>query len=86
MWYDPIKEMNEYVEKYLSIHSFSFYGPKKILESNIFKLFLKIKVADLRKIGLQMREWHFRDLAPKFPCEGRVMSLTSLPPPASHFP
>ena len=35
--------MNEYVEKYLSIHSFSFYGPKKILESNIFKLFFKDK-------------------------------------------
>ena len=33
--------MNEYVEKYLSIHGFSLYGPKKILESTIFQLFFK---------------------------------------------
>ena len=35
LWSDPIltchKEMNEYMEKYWSIHSFSFYGPR-ILE------------------------------------------------------
>ena len=55
---------------------------KKYWNQPFLNCFLKIKAADLRKIGLQMREWHFENLAPKFPCDGRVMSLTSLPPPS----
>ena len=44
-------------------------------------------MTDLHKIGLKMREWHFREvLAPKFPSECGAMSLTLLssfssPPP-----
>ena len=59
--------MNEYnMEKYLSIHSFCFYGPLiwkdnieervKLLESKVFNCCLKITTADLCKIGVKMRE------------------------------
>ena len=53
----------------------------KLLESNVLNCCLKITTADLRKIGLKMREWRFRELAPKFHSEVEAMSLTPLPPP-----
>ena len=37
-------------------------------------------MADLLNVGLKIREWLFRELAPKFPSEGGAMSLTPLPP------
>ena len=37
--------------------------------------------ANLRKIGLKMREWHFRELSSKIPSKGG--STTPLPPPES---
>ena len=40
-------------------------------------------MADLLNVGLKMREWLFRELAPKFPNEGGAMSLTPLPPEES---
>ena len=55
---DPHKEMNEYMEKYLSIQSFSFSAPRiwkekiedrvKLLELNALKCCLKMTTADLR--------------------------------------
>ena len=77
--------MNEYMEKYLSIHSFSIYGPcilerelwrkNKIIGIKRFKLLCKLTMANLCKIGLKVREWHFRERS------SRIMSLTLLPPP-----
>ena len=63
----------------------------KLLESNVLNCCLKITTADLRKIGLKMREWRFRELAPKSHSEVEAMSLTPLPPspkesaPLAHF-
>ena len=63
------KEMNEYMGKYLSIHSFSaLYGPRilerehgrqskiLLLESIVLNCCVKVTIADLRNIGLKMRE------------------------------
>ena len=54
------------MEKYQRIHSFYFMGQAfwkeniedrvKLLGSNVLNCFLKITTADLRKIGLKMRE------------------------------
>ena len=52
----------------------------KLLESNVLNCCLKITTADLRKIGLKMREWRFRELAPKFHSDVETMSLTLLTP------
>ena len=80
--------MNEYMEKYWTIHSFSFYGPcilerelwrqSKIIGIKRFKLLCKLTMANLCKIGLKVREWHFRELS------SRTMSLTLLPPPGNY--
>ena len=36
---------------------------EKLLESNVLNCPLKITTANLHKIGLKMREWHFRELS-----------------------
>ena len=45
---DPIKEMKEYMEKCLSIHSFSFYGPG-ILER---KQWIQSKIIGIKRFKL----------------------------------
>ena len=73
IWSNSHKEINECVEKYyLSMHSFSFYGPyilerehwrqSKILllESNVLHCHLKITMADLRKVGLNNERMTFQ--------------------------
>ena len=35
----------------------------KLLESNVLNCCLKITMADLHKIGLEMSEWHFTELS-----------------------
>ena len=56
--------MNNYMETYESMYSI-FYGPfweknikdrVKVLGSNVLSCCLKITMADLRQIGLKMRE------------------------------
>ena len=48
----------------------------KLLESKIFNCCLKITMADLRKIGVKMKEWHFSKLLNFQARAGHV-----LPPP-----
>ena len=50
---DPIKEMNEYMEKCLSIHSFSFYEPR-ILER---KQWIQSKINGPLAAELKFREY-----------------------------
>jgi len=70
---DSHREMNECMEKYLSIHSFSFSGPhilerqhwrqSKIIGIECLNCCLKMTTVHLGKTGLKMREWHFRELS-----------------------
>ena len=74
LWSDPIftrKWMN--IWKSTKVYTaFVFMGHSfrkekieervKLLESKVFKCCLKITTADLRKIGVKMREWHFSKL------------------------
>ena len=63
----------------------------KLLKSSVLNCCVKVTTADLRKVGLKIREWRFRELAPKFHSEVEAMSLTPLPPspkesaPLAHF-
>ena len=49
---DPIKEMKEYMEKFLSIHSFSFYGPR-ILER---KQWIQSKIIGIKRVKLLSKD------------------------------
>ena len=49
----------------------------KLLGSNVLSCCLKISTADLRKRGLKMREWRFKELGFS---QGEAMSLTPLAP------
>ena len=44
------------------------------------EIYLKQQKVTMLKIGLKMREWCFRKLAPKLLSKGRAISLTPLPP------
>ena len=50
----------------------------KLLESNVLNCCQEITMANLRKIGLKIREWRFKELS--F-FQGGAMSLTPLPLP-----
>ena len=76
LWSDPIFtriEMNECIWKSTKIYrAFVFMGHSfwkenieervKLLESKVFNCCRKITTADLWKIGVKMREWHFGKL------------------------
>ena len=56
----------------------------KLLESNVLNCCLRITMSNLHKIGLKMREWHFRELSSSISQLGwsHVPSLYKpLPPP-----
>ena len=65
--------MNEYIWRVLKHISFSFSGHAfgkeniedrvKLLEVNVLNCCLKMIRADLRRVGLKMTEWHFRELS-----------------------
>ena len=75
LWFDPIKEVNEYsIWKSTKVYTaFLFMGHAfwkeviedrvELLESNVLNCCLKITKAGLRKIGLEMREWRFKELS-----------------------
>ena len=55
----------------------------KLLESKVFNCCLKITMADLWKIGVKMREWHFRELSSWISKRGRPMSHLPPSPPST---
>ena len=53
----------------------------KLLGANVLSCCLKISTADLRKRGLKMREWRFKELGFSRPGWGHVSHSTSPIPP-----
>ena len=93
LWSDPFftrKWMNIWKSTKVYTAAFVFMGHSfwkenieervKLLESKVFNCCLKITMADLCKIGVKMREWHFRELSSWISKRGRAMSR--LPPPS----
>ena len=90
LWSDPIftrkwKNIWKSTEVYTAFvfmgHTFwkeNIEDRVKLLESKVFNCCLKITMADLCKIGVKMREWHFRELSSWISKRGRAMSR--LPP------
>ena len=77
LWSDPIltchEEMNKYVESTKVYTAFLFVGHAfwkeniegrvKLLESNYLNCCVQVTTAYLRRKGLKMKEWHFRELS-----------------------